>query len=273
MENQIFIKPQKGWLGINIRELYKYRELIGFLAHRDIMSQYKQAFFGVGWAVVKPIFSVLAFTLVFSQVAKLSSSGVPYPLFALCGMTAWAFFVSALQSSTTSLVFNTNLVTKIYFPRLVLPVSSLGRGLVDFLVAFLLFFLLSIVYGVYPQKTIIFFPLFLLLGLNFTLGVGFFFSALTVRFRDLAAIVPVIAQWWFWITPVAYGLENIPSKLRIIYFLNPMTWIIQGFRWSLLGVGEMDWKKVMLTGIFSFLIFGSGLYYFRRVEGHFADII
>lgn len=273
MSNHILIRPQKGWLGVNFKELYQYRELIGFLAHRDIMSQYKQAFFGVAWAVIKPIFAVLAFTLVFGRVAKLSSSGVPYPLFVLCGVTAWAFFISALQHSTMSLVKNTNLVTKIYFPRLILPVSSLGRGLVDFIISFILFIILFFIYGYSPQKTIILFPLFLFQGLCITLGAGFFFSALTVRYRDLEAAVPVIAQWWFWITPVAYGLENIPGKLKIIFFLNPMTWIIQGFRWSLLGVGEMHWQNVIITGLFSLLVLVLGLYYFRRTEGYFADII
>lgn len=273
MSNQILIEPQKGWIRIHFKELFRYRELIWYLSHRDIMTQYKQAFFGIAWAVLKPIFSVLAYTLVFSRVAKLSSSGVPYPLFVLCGFTAWAFFISALQQSTMSLVRNTNLVTKIYFPRLIIPISSLGRGIVDFGISFILLIIISIGYGYYPQKNIIFFPLFLFLGLCINLGIGFFFSALTVRYRDLSAAVPIIAQWWFWITPVAYGLENIQGKLKIIFFLNPMTWIIQGFRWSFLGVGEMQWQQVMIIGLLSLLILILGLYYFRRTEGYFADII
>jgi len=273
MSNQIIIEPQKGWLGINLKELYEYRELIGFLALRDIMAQYKQAVFGLAWAAVKPIFSVLVYTLVFGKVARLSSSGLPYPLFTLCGVVAWSLFAAALTQSTLSLLANTNLLTKVYFPRLVIPIASLGRGAVDFIISIGLLVILMAIYGFMPLKTILLFPLFLAMGLGITLGVGLFFSALSARYHDLQHAVPFLAQMWFWVTPVAYGLENIPEKLEFIFYLNPMTWIIQGFRWSLLGVGEMDWQNILITGLFSITILLAGLFYFRRMESEFADII
>lgn len=273
MPGKIIIEPQHGWLKINLKELFESRELIGYLAWRDIMSQYKQAFFGIAWAVIKPVFSLLAFTLVFGKVAKLSSSGIPYPLFTLCGLVAWSFFVAALSQSTVSLLNNTNLITKAYFPRLVIPIASLGRGLVEFFVSLILFIILALMYGFVPQKTIVFFPFFLLLGVCMTLGVGLSFSALSVRYHDLAQAVPILAQWWFWITPVAYGLENIQGKLKLFFYLNPMTWIIQGFRWSLLGIGDMDWMKIAITGCFSVAVLFIGVFYFRKMEGYFADII
>ncbi len=273
MSKQTIIEPEKGWLGINFWELIAYRELIGFLAWRDILSQYKQAVFGIAWAVVKPIFSVLVYTLIFGKIAKLSSSGIPYPLFVLCGVVAWGFFQAALAQSTISLLSNTNLLTKVYFPRLIIPLASLGRGAVDFTISIILLVIMMAIFGFIPQKTIIFFPLFLAMGLSIALGMGLFFSALSVKYHDIQHAIVFLSQMWFWVTPVAYGLENIPEKLKIFFYLNPMTWIIQGFRWSLLGVGEMDWQKLVITGLFSIAILLAGLFYFRRMESGFADII
>lgn len=273
MSNKICIEPQKGLLGINFKDLYEYRELIGFLAWRDILAQYKQAVFGFAWAVVRPVFSVLVYTLIFAKVAKLSSSGLPYPLFTLCGVAAWSFFQTALTQSTGSLLTNTALLTKVYFPRLVIPMASLGRGAVDFIISLILLAILMTLYKFIPHKTIIFFPMFLAMGLGITFGIGIFFSALSARYHDLQHAIPFIAQLWFWITPVAYGMENIPEKLKFIFLLNPMTWIIQGFRWSLLGVGEMNWQKVLITCLFSIGVLLMGLFYFRKMESEFADII
>lgn len=273
MSEQIIIGPEKGWIRINFRELFEYRELILFLAWRDIMAQYKQAFFGIAWAVVRPVFSVLVYTLVFGKVAKLSSSGLPYSLFTLCGVVAWSFFASSLTQSTVSLLGNTNLITKVYFPRLIIPIASLGRGIVDFFISMILLFILMAIFGIFPSIHIVIFPLFLILGVMITLGIGLFFSAISVKYHDLKHAIPFLSQIWFWITPVAYGLENIPDNLKIIFYLNPMTWIIQGFRWSLLGVGDMDWLKIFMTGIFSLSVLFLGLFYFKKMESEFADVI
>lgn len=273
MSNEITIEPQKGWLGINVKEFFEYRELIGFLAWRDILAQYKQTVFGVGWALARPISQALIYTLVFGKVAKLSSSGLPYTLFAFCGIVAWGFFSMSLTSSTGSVVANTSLITKVYFPRLVVPISALGRGGVDFLIGLIILAVLMPVYGVLPGWTILFFPLFLILGLAITLGIGLIFSAIAVKYRDLGQVLPFMVQLWFWVTPVAYGIENIPPNLTWIFYLNPMTWIIQGFRWSLLGVGGMEWQKIFIAALFSIAVLLAGLFYFRKMESEFADII
>lgn len=273
MSNQIIIETQKGWLGINLKELYEYRDLIGFLARRDILVQYKQTVFGVAWALAKPISQALIYTLVFGKVAKLSSSGLPYILFTFCGILAWGFFSMTLSGSTSSIVGNSGLITKVYFPRLVIPLSSLGRGGVDFIISLVTLVVLMFVYRILPDWRITILPLFLVLGLMITFGIGLIFSTIAVKYRDLAQALPFMTQLWFWITPVAYGIENIPPKLMWIFYLNPMTWIIQGFRWSLLGVGQMDWQKVLIIGLFSIAILLAGLFYFRRMESEFADII
>jgi lipopolysaccharide transport system permease protein len=269
----ILIEPSKGWVSLDLTELWQYRELIGFLAWRNIMALYKQAFFGIAWALAKPISQALIYTLVFGKVAKLSSSGQPYILFTFCGIVAWGFFSTSLSSSTNSIVGNANLITKVYFPRLAIPLSALGTGCVDFVISFAIFLVIMLLYGVLPGFEIFLFPFFLLLGLALTLGLGLFFSAIAVKYRDLAHALPFMVQLWFWVTPVAYGIENIPPKLKWIFFLNPMTWIIQGFRWSLLGAGEMDWQKILVTALFSFTVLFAGLFYFRRMEDEFADVI
>lgn len=273
MGEQIIIKPKHGWASANFKELWKYRELIGFLAWRDILAQYKQAFFGVAWALAKPISQALIYTLVFGKIAGLSSSGLPYALFTFCGILAWGFFSMSLIGSTNSLVGNSGLITKVYFPRLAIPISALGRGTCDFLISLGILAVMMIIYGIFPDWKILIFPLFLILGLAFTLGIGLIFSAIAVKYRDLAQALPFIVHLWFWVTPVAYGIENIPPQLTWIFYLNPMTWIIQGFRWSLLGVGEMNWQKVLITGLFSAVVLLTGLFYFRRMESEFADII
>lgn len=271
--HQTLITPNRDSIRSSLKELFDYRELILFLAWRDMMAQYKQTFFGVAWAVVKPVSSVLVFTLVFGEVAKLSSSGVPYPLFTLSGVVAWSFFAVSLNQSTVSLLGNTNLITKVYFPRLIIPMASLGRGLVDFLVSCVLLAILMYIYGASPSSHLIWFPYFLLTGLSITFGIGLFFSAVSVKYHDIKHAIPFFIQMWFWITPVAYGLENIPQKYQMIFYMNPMTWIIKGFRWSLLDVGEMTWHAFIFTGVFSILVFFVGLYYFKTNETKFADII
>lgn len=273
MSKPIAIGPEKGWHQVNIRELFEYRELIAFLAWRDIMAQYKQAIFGITWAVIKPVFNVLVYTIVFGKIAKLSSSGLPYPLFTLVGVVAWSFFAAAIQQATVSLLNNTNLITKAYFPRLILPIASMGRGAVDFIISFILLLILMAVYGYFPAKTFYIFPAFLAMGLCLTLGVGLFSSALCTKYHDLKFAVQFLIQLWFWVTPVAYGIENIPENIKIIFYLNPMTWIIQGFRWSILGIGEMDWQKILITCVFSSVVLFGGIFYFRKMEGGFADII
>ena len=267
------IEPPAGWVHFPFKDIWEYRELLYFLAWRDILAQYKQTVFGIAWALAKPISQALIYTLIFSKVANFSSSGLPYTIFTFCGIVAWGFFSMTLTSSTGSVIMNTNLITKVYFPRIIVPISSLGRGGLDFVISLLILIVMMIGYSISPDWSIIFFPLFLILGLTITLGIGFIFSAIAVKYRDLAQALPFMVQLWFWVTPVAYGLENIPPKLTWIFYINPMTWIIQGFRWSLLGVGEMNWFRILITGLFSIFILLSGIIYFNRTESKFADII
>lgn len=269
----ILIQPVRGWVLLDLKELWQYRELIGFLAYRNIMALYKQAFFGVAWALVKPISQAIIYTLVFGKVAKLSSSGQPYIIFTFCGIVAWGLFSTSLTSATSSIIGNANLITKVYFPRLAIPIAALGSGGVDFVISFFAFLTLMFVYGILPGWNIFFFPVFVVLGLAITLGLGLIFSAIAVKYRDLAHALPFMVQLWFWVTPVAYGLENIPEKLTWIFYINPMTWIIQGFRWSLLGAGKMDWQNILITAIFSLAVLLAGLFYFKRMENEFADVI
>lgn len=243
------------------------------LAWRDILALYKQAFFGVAWAVIRPVLAVLIYTLVFGKMAQLSSSGLPYPLFTLCGVVAWNYFSTSLMQSTVSLLENSNLLTKVYFPRLILPLSSLGRGSADFLVSAILLILLMIYYQQDVSIKVVFFPIFIITGLCLTCGIGLFFSALCAKYHDLKFVVPFIIQIWFWLTPVAYGIENIPDDLQTIFFLNPMTWIIQGFRWSLLGLDSVGYQIILACIFVSLSVFFAGLFYFRKVEGEIADYI
>lgn len=273
MSNQTIIESQKGWLGINFKELYEYRELIGFLAWRDILAQYKQAVFGVVWALFKPLSQALIYTLIFGKIAKFSSSGLPYTLFSFCGIVAWGFFSMTLSGSTGSIIANSNLITKVYFPRLIIPISALGRGGLDFLISLVILAVLMLIYGIFPGWQLLLFPLFVIMGLAITLGAGLIVSTIAVKYRDLAHAIPFLVQLWFWITPIAYGIENIPTKLTWFFYVNPMTWIIEGFRWSLLGVGPMNCMKILITGLFSAAILLAGLFYFRRMESDFADII
>ena len=272
-KNTTVIKPVKGWVSLDLKELWEHRELIWFLAWRDILAQYKQTIFGIAWALVKPISQAIIYTLIFGKIAKLSSSGIPYAPFALCGILAWGLFTTTLDGSTRSLVGNSNLITKVYFPRLAIPLSALGRGCVDFIISFILLIGILLWHKIVPGWEFLFFPFFLFLGITITIGIGFSFSAIAVKYRDLARALPFLIQLWFWITPVAYGIENIPQNFKWIFYINPMTWIIQGFRWSIIGTGNMDWGKVIITVIFSFFIFFIGLFYFKKMENDFADII
>lgn len=267
------IKPQSARLSLNLRELMDYRELIFVLAWRDILALYKQTFFGVAWAIFRPILAVAAYTVVFGKVAKLSSGGLPYPLFTLCGVIAWNYFSISLTQSTLSLLENKNLLTKVYFPRLILPLSSLGRGSVDFLISCILLMLLILYYGYSISPAIIYLPIFIMAGLCLTCGMGLFFSAICAKYYDVKFVVPFLIQIWFWLTPVAYGIENVPENLKIIFYLNPMTWIVQGFRWSILGLDGIGYQIISACILFSLFIFIAGLFYFKKVEGQIADYI
>src|ERR1044072_3264183 len=244
----LFIRPPKGWMSIGFRELWKYRELLYFLVWRDIKVRYKQTALGAAWAVIQPFFMMVVFSLFFGRLAKVPSDGSPYPVFTFCALLPWQLFANALTESSNSLVGNQNLITKVYFPRLVVPISAVLSGVMDFAIAFVMLLGMMLYYGIVPTMAILTLPGFILLALLTALGVGLWLSALNVQFRDVRYTINFLVQFWLLATPVAYPSSLIPEKWRVFYGLNPMAGVVEGFRWALLGKasppGAMLWVFV-----------------------------
>jgi lipopolysaccharide transport system permease protein len=269
----IRIQPSRGWLSLDFNELWRYRELIFFLTWRDIKVRYKQAVLGIAWAVLQPLLTMLIFTVIFGILLQTPSQGLPYPLFALSALLPWQLFATALQRSSISLVGNANLITKIYFPRLAIPISSVMAALVDFGVSFVVLLGVMAYYGFWPGWNILWLFPMVLLTLFTALSVGLWLSALNVQYRDIQHMVPFIIQVWMYASPIVYPIEIIPSGLwRSLYGLNPMVGVIQGFRWALLGTAPPDLTLLVSSGVVLVLLI-SGLFYFRRMEKTFADVV
>lgn len=269
----IYLRPSTGWLAIDLRELWRYRELIFFLTWRDIKVRYKQAVLGIAWALLQPILTVLIFTVIFGILLGTPSQGLPYPLFALSALLPWQLFASALQRSSVSLVGNANLITKIYFPRLAIPLSTVLAALVDFGVSLVVLIGVMVYYRHLPGVNTLWLPLIILLALMTALAVGLWLSALNVQYRDVQHMVPFIIQVWMYASPIVYPIETIPEGIwRLLYGLNPMVGVIQGFRWALLGGDPPDITMLISIGVVVALLV-SGLYYFRRMEKTFADVV
>lgn len=270
----VIIKPARGWMRINFRQLWSYRELLYFLVWRDIKVRYKQTALGAAWAVLQPVLTMLVFSVFFGRLAKVPSDGVPYPIFAYAGLLPWQLFSYALTESSNSLVggHNHNLITKVYFPRLVIPASSVLCGVVDFAISFGVFLLLMLYYRIAPTWAILLLPLFVLMELATALSVGLWLSALNVQFRDVRYTIPFLAQFWLYASPVAYPSSLVPARWRPLLGLNPMAGVVDGFRWALLGntaaPGPLLW--VSLAAVLLLLV--GGLMYFSRMESTFADI-
>jgi lipopolysaccharide transport system permease protein len=257
-----------------LRDLWSYRELFLFLSWRDILVRYKQAVLGVAWSVLRPLLTIAVFSLVFGRLAKLPASGVPYPILVFAAMLPWQLFAGALAESGNSLLSNTSLISKIYFPRLIIPVSAVMVSLLDFLISLALLLGLMAWYGALPDARILFLPLFLLMALLLVLGCGFWFSALNVKYRDVRHVIPFIVQFGLYISPVGFSSAIIPDRWRLLYSLNPLAGIIDGFRWSLLrGRPGLYLPGFWLSLLLVLLVFFSGLAYFRRTERYFADVI
>lgn len=267
------IVPPKGWAELRLAELVEYRELAAFLVWRDVKVRYKQTALGVAWAILQPLATMVLFTIVFGRLAGLPSDGTPYPLFALVGLLPWQVFAGSLTGAAQSLVGSAGLITKVYFPRLVVPLASALATLVDFFVASIVLAGLMAYYRVMPTAAVVTLPLFLALALTTALGVGLWFAALNVRYRDVQYVLPFFMQLWLFASPVAYSTSLIHSPLaRAVYGLNPMAGAIQGFRWALLGApppGVLLWPSVVVAAA----LFLSGLFFFKRMEETFADVI
>jgi lipopolysaccharide transport system permease protein len=266
------IKPASGWTEIGFRELWDYRELLYFLTWRDVKVRYKQTVLGAAWAVIQPFFMMVIFSLAFGRLAKVPSDGVPYPVFAFCGLLPWQLFAHALTESGNSLVSNERLITKVYFPRLVIPIAAVLGGLVDFAIAFVLLLVMMIYYGIMPTWAIVTLPGFILLAVLTALGVGLWLSALNVQYRDVRYTINFLVQFWLFATPVAYPSSLIPERWRPLMGLNPMAGVVEGFRWALLGKSEPPGPMLAVSIVVVLLILIGGLYYFRRMESSFADI-
>jgi lipopolysaccharide transport system permease protein len=270
----IYIKPSHGLAALNLRDLWIYRELVFFMVWRDVKVKYKQTLLGMAWAVIQPVMTMLVFTFLFGKVAKLPTDGIPYPVFAFTALLPWGLFVTALNQGSRSLVAHNNMVTKIYFPRLILPMSSVFAGLVDFAIAFVILVGLMFYYKVTPAWNIIWtLPLFLLLAVITALGVALWLSAINVKYRDVNQALPFLTQFWLFATPVAYSASVIPEQWQIIYSLNPMAGVVNGFRWALLGAGNGPDAALWVSVAISVLVLVSGLFYFRSTERTFADTI
>jgi lipopolysaccharide transport system permease protein len=267
------IYPSHGWIPLNLRDLWEFRELLYFLAWRDIKIRYKQTILGIFWVVIQPLIAMVIFSIVFGQLAKLPSDGLPYPVFTYTALLPWTLFASGLQRSTTSLVTSSNLISKVYFPRLIIPTAAVLAPLVDFAVSSVILFAMLVFYRIIPGPAILMLPLFIALDLACALGVGLWFAALNVRYRDVSYILPFLVQVWLFATPVAYSISIVPEQWRTLYALNPMVGVIEGFRWALLGT-ETDIAPLVAVsvGVTTVLLI-SGLYYFRRVEKSFADVV
>ena len=267
------VEPPRRWVGLNIRELVEYRELLWFLTWREIKVRYKQTAIGAAWAIVQPLFTMLIFTLFFGRLAKMPSDGIPYSLFSLAGLVPWTFFSNGLTQSSNSLVGSANLISKVYFPRLAIPICSVLSGVLDFMLAFALLLGFMFYRGIVPTVNVLWLPAFLLLAMITSLGVGLWLSALNVEYRDVRYVVPFLNQVWLFATPIAYPSSLLPEPWRTLYGLNPMVGVVEGFRWALLGSGHAPGPMIGLSAVAAMLILTSGALYFSRMERTFADVI
>jgi lipopolysaccharide transport system permease protein len=267
------IQPTRGWVSLKLHELWSYRELLYFLVWRDLKVRYKQTALGAAWAVIQPFFTMLVFSIFFGRLAGVPSDGFPYPLFVFTALVPWQFFANGLAQSSNSLVGSQHLITKVYFPRLVIPIGSVLSGVVDFVIALAVLFGMLFYYSVMPGLTILTVPLFFLLALITALGVGLWLSALNVEFRDVRYVIPFLTQFWLFATPVAYPSSLLHGNWRFLYALNPMVGVVDGFRWAMLGTDAPPWGTLTVSSIAATLILISGAFYFRRMERSFADVV
>lgn len=267
------IRPSRGLLHLDLGALWQYRELLVFLVWRDTKVRYKQAVIGAGWAVFQPLISMLLFTAIFSYLAKLPSDGVPYPLFAYAGLLPWNFIAQATSRSGTSLVGESHLISKVYFPRLIIPLAAAATPAVDLLCSLLMMIPLMLWFGMTPGWQILLFPIFLVMALLAALAVSLWFSALHVKFRDVGHIIPFFVQFWMFASPVVYPISLIPEKWRALYSLNPVVGVVEGFRWTLLGQRAPSLEMMLPSLAIVLLLFVSGVIYFKRMERTFADVI
>ena len=269
----IKIEPAKGWIALDLPALWEYRELLYFLTWRDIKVRYKQTVLGAAWAILQPLFTMVVFSLFFGRLAGVPSDGIPYPIFTYAALVPWQFFASGLSQSSNSLVASANLIKKVYFPRLVVPISAVLSGTVDFALAFVVLLGMMAFYGIVPTARVIWLPALLLLALVTSLGVGLWLTAMNVQFRDVRYAVPFLINAWMFATPIAYPSSLLPEPWRTLYGLNPMAGVVEGFRWALLGTETAPGPLILVSALVAAGLLVSGAFYFRRMEDTFADVV
>jgi lipopolysaccharide transport system permease protein len=273
IQTPIIIKPSRGWVNLQLKEVWEYRELLYFLAWRDIKVRYKQTVLGASWAILQPFLTMVIFSIFFGNLAGVPSDDIPYPIFSYAALVPWMFFANGLTKSTQSLVSGANMVKKIYFPRLLMPMSAVFSGLVDFILAFVVLMAMMLYFNVVPTLAIVWLPLLLLLGLVTSLGVGMWLTAMNVQFRDIRYVMPFIVQAWMFATPIAYPSSLLDEPWRTVYALNPMVGVVEGFRWALLGVDTQPGPMILVSSVVAIGLLVSGAFYFRRMEKSFADVV
>jgi lipopolysaccharide transport system permease protein len=267
------IEPSKGWVSLRLGALWRFRELLYFLIWRDVKVRYKQTLLGAAWAILQPLLTMIVFSIFFGKLARMPSDGVPYPLFAYVALVPWTFFANGLTLSSNSLVSNQTLLRKVYFPRLVIPVSAVASGLLDFAIAFVVLLGLAARYGVTPTAHMLWLPVLVLLALVTALGVGLWFAALNVLYRDIQYVVPFLVQVWLYATPIVYPSSLVPERWRTLYAINPMVGVVEGFRWTLLGSGTAPGPMILVSATAALATLIGGLFFFRRMEKSFSDVV
>lgn len=269
----ITIAPSRGWVSLRVHELWEYRELLYFLVWRDIKVRYKQTVLGAAWAIIQPLMTMVVFSVFFGRLAKMPSDGVPYPIFAFAALVPWTFFAHGLSQASNSLVGSANLIKKVYFPRLVMPIAAVLSGLIDFLLAFMVLIGMMLFYGITPSGSVVAVLPLIVLTMLTSLGVALWLCALNVEFRDIRYVIPFLTQFWMFATPIAYPSSLLSEPWRTVYAINPMVGVVEGFRWALLGAGTAPGPMLIVSSLVACLLLISGAYYFRRMERTFADIV
>jgi lipopolysaccharide transport system permease protein len=267
------IEPSRGWVALQLDRLWRYRELLYFLVWRDVKVRYKQTALGIAWVVLQPLATTLIFTMIFGKLAKMPSDNLPYAIFALAGLVPWNYFSAALSRGGTSLIGSAHLISKIYFPRLIIPIAAVLSGLVDLAVVLGLLFGLMLFYGIVPSLMSFTLPFFLLLAIATALAISLWLAALNVQYRDVGYLIPFLAQFWLYATPVVYPASLIPEPWRGLYSVNPMVGVVEGFRWALFGTAQAAWQCVAVSVVTVTVLLVSGLFFFRRMEKIFADVV
>jgi lipopolysaccharide transport system permease protein len=269
----IQIRPSRGWVSLKLDELWEYRELLYFLVWRDIKVRYKQTVLGIAWAIIQPFFTMIVFSLFFGRLAKVPSDGIPYAIFSFAALVPWTFFANGLSMASNSLVDSANLIKKVYFPRLAIPLATVLSGIVDFVLAFVMLLGMMLYFGIVPTIHVLGLPLLLVLALITSLGVSLWLSALNVQFRDVRYTIPFLTQLWLFATPIAYPSSLLSEPWRTLYGINPMVGVVEGFRWALLGTNTAPGPIIIVSSFVSLSLMVSGAFYFRRMEKTFADVV